>query len=668
MKHLGIVSQPQDLVTLEVLQALSTKWSFGDGPPSDAAGVRGEHYVEANNRVWIKTATNWIFTGIQLGSSANVAEKAVLVDADVLSIGDSANDLQMRRVTVAEFRSQFLTTALADAAASPDLPSTSAATWQSIAQTLRNGLKWLMSRFNSAGQLAPAYGGTGTNDLANLPLSSATQAALATKVIQGYANTYPVITDVITDANDPRNAWAQVTPQTVNGPGGYALLHTMTTQAGVLVPTDGVWLTQVAYGTGPNAGSAMRTSTNGEAYGPWSTQIASFPGRETPLGDAASAPLLRTNALVTGYGSFAYPSVVVGDGQYGAYVESGSLRLRSQGSYSVMDYAGNWSLPGDARTFYGPNTTWGGVLQVGSGAWSANTNIEAAQVNCTNGNLHLDARFDNKIHLNFYRGKGVLFGNGQMGAVAEVTPSGEWRGTNVHATQDNAYEIGGTNARFAVAYFGSNPIVTSDRRLKTDLGATLGLDFVLALRPQSYRLLDAKVTVDTEHDGYEDVQEQVHETRKVGSAEIVIVGGKPVRKTVEREERVPVFDLLPLSDEDGAAVLDEHDQPVMHPVPRMHTVQRPRTRQVRKVGEGVRRHHGLLAQQVLEVLEAQGLTDMDFAGLIHDADADTWGLRYEQFVAPLISAVQTQAKQIAQLQNQVEKLLLLSPQGDSAPQ
>ncbi len=632
-------------------------WYFGSGEPNAAAGAVGEYYVEANNRLWVKDASAWTYTGVQLGSAANVVGKVVLVDADVISVGDSANSLQMRQVTIADFKTQFLSASLTDAAASPDLPAAgSVLGWPAIVQTLRNGVKWLTSRFNSAGQLAPVYGGTGTNDLANLPISTATQEALATKVTLGYANTYPASTEVIGDANSPSGAWTQVSPQTLNGPGNYSLLHTLTTQAGTLTPSVGVWLTQLAYGTDPTAPVFIRNSTNGAVYGPWRTQIASAPDSETQLGPAAFTPLLRTDTNLTGYGSFTYPAIVIGDGQYGVYVESGALRFRCGNAYSFLNSAGNWCLPGDARTVYGPNSTWGGVLEVGSGNWGS-TDSGAARVNVTNGNLHVDAEASSRVYLNFYRGQGVIFGNGQTNTVAEVTATGEWNGTNVHARQDNAYEIGSTNARFAVAYFGSNPIVTSDRRWKTDLGTTLGLDFVLALRPQSYRLMDAKVTVITEPDGYEDVQEQLYETRQVVGTEIVVVGGKPVRKTVEREEHVPVFDLLPVTDEHGEAVLDEGGQPVMHPVPRMRTVRRGKTRQVRSVSEGVRRHHGLLAQQVLEVLQAQGLTSLDFAGLIRDEEADTWGLRYEQFIAPLISAVQTQAQQIAQLKGQVDRLL-----------
>lgn len=163
-------------------------WYFGSGEPNAAAGAVGEYYVEANNRLWVRGASSWTYTGVQLGSPANVDEKAVLVDADILSIGDSANNSQMRKITVANFKTQFLSTALADAAASPDLPAAGASLpWQSIVQTLRNGLKWLTSRFNSAGQLAPAYGGTGTNDLANLPISVAALAELDLRIKRGPA-------------------------------------------------------------------------------------------------------------------------------------------------------------------------------------------------------------------------------------------------------------------------------------------------------------------------------------------------------------------------------------------------------------------------------------------------------------------------------------------------
>lgn len=51
--------------------------------------------------------------------------------------------------------------------------------------------------------------------------------------------------------------------------------------------------------------------------------------------------------------------------------------------------------------------------------------------------------------------------------------------------------------------------------------------------------------------------------------------------------------------------------------------------------DGKRRHYGLSAQDVENVLAGE-----DFAGLIYDKDADMYGLRYEEFIAPLIKSVQ----------------------------
>lgn len=65
--------------------------------------------------------------------------------------------------------------------------------------------------------------------------------------------------------------------------------------------------------------------------------------------------------------------------------------------------------------------------------------------------------------------------------------------------------------------------------------------------------------------------------------------------------------------------------------------------------KGKRPHYGLGAQQVRKVLDDLGVED--FAGYIHDADADVYALRYNEFIAPLIMAVQELAEQIKELQN-----------------
>ncbi len=638
-------------------------WYFGAGEPNAAAGAPGEYYVEANNRLWVRGASSWTYTGVQFGSAANVDEKAVLVDADVLSIGDSANDLQMRRVTVAEFRSQFLTTALADAAASPDLPSTSAATWQSIVQTLRNGLKWLMSRFNSAGQLAPAYGGTGTNDLANLPVSNAVASALAEKVDKAYRPTTIGPRDTSEGAT-----WRSIGVVTLAGSDSAKITLLGTGGYGDFDACSGETVIHIR-GTNNTAGRGCeghfygRSQGNGTVYGVCVARLDSNRWRVY----VRAGQYMSLSGFCDTSAIFLPESIDTGSGDQPAdsrFLPSlYNLMIDGNRAWTVQPDAAylwgrNLRVERDYTVTLGPNSGWGAKLALGGDPRYVESGAVATAA-VTNGNLHLDpAAGDYRIYCGFYRGKGVIFGSGGQQRTAEIDEDGSWIGANVRPTSDNAFEVGGENLRYSTIRLASNPIVTSDARKKLDVEPSLGLDFVLALQPVSYRIADAKVSVEAVDDGYDEVQEPLYDVRKVAGVEIVIVDGRPVQKAIEREEQVPVVDLLPVTDEAGAPVLDSRGDHVMHPVPRMHIVRRPKTRQKRKVSEGVRRHHGLLAQQVLEALEAQGLTSLDFAGLIRDGEADTWGLRYEQFIAPLISAVQTQAQQIAQLKGQVDRLLL----------
>ncbi len=60
---------------------------------------------------------------------------------------------------------------------------------------------------------------------------------------------------------------------------------------------------------------------------------------------------------------------------------------------------------------------------------------------------------------------------------------------------------------------------------------------------------------------------------------------------------------------------------------------------------GSRPHYGLLAQQV-----KQALGERDFAGYVYDETTDTHGLRYSEFIAPLISAVQELTARVDELE------------------
>lgn len=90
-------------------------------------------------------------------------------------------------------------------------------------------------------------------------------------------------------------------------------------------------------------------------------------------------------------------------------------------------------------------------------------------------------------------------------------------------------------------------------------------------------------------------------------------------------------------------------------------------------GESGRQHTGMISQQVEEAMHTAGLTDMDFAGFIKSpkyeeivqedgttesvlTDDYIYGLRYEEFIAPMISVIQSQNKKIAALEKRLEEL------------
>lgn len=74
-----------------------------------------------------------------------------------------------------------------------------------------------------------------------------------------------------------------------------------------------------------------------------------------------------------------------------------------------------------------------------------------------------------------------------------------------------------------------------------------------------------------------------------------------------------------------------------------------------KNGESGRTHYGLIAQDVEETMKDLGMTDLDFAGFCKDKVEDDYiyGLRYEEFIAPLIKTIQLQQEEIEELKRRV---------------
>ena len=167
---------------------------------------------------------------------------------------------------------------------------------------------------------------------------------------------------------------------------------------------------------------------------------------------------------------------------------------------------------------------------------------------------------------------------------ARITSAGHFR-----PGADNAYSLGETGFKWSVIHAATGTINQSDERAKLEFEPTFGLEFIKALEPVSYRYKHGKTVFEQVEDGVEEVP----------------------------------------------AVFDEQGNEVTP------ATTRPKYKSVEKIVQGTRRHHGLKAQQVKEVLDAQTLGD--FAGWVMDDLSDPesqQGLRYDQFIAPLIRAVQ----------------------------
>ena len=65
----------------------------------------------------------------------------------------------------------------------------------------------------------------------------------------------------------------------------------------------------------------------------------------------------------------------------------------------------------------------------------------------------------------------------------------------------------------------------------------------------------------------------------------------------------------------------------------------------------VRKHYGLIAQEVKAVLDDLEIPTNDFAGYIRDETADTYGLRDSEFISPLIKAVQELSTRLTAVEN-----------------
>jgi len=171
---------------------------------------------------------------------------------------------------------------------------------------------------------------------------------------------------------------------------------------------------------------------------------------------------------------------------------------------------------------------------------------------------------------------------------------------NLVPVTDNLYTCGGLGQRWSAIWAANGTIQTSDERAKKDIAdSELGLNFIKSLRPVSYKWIE---------------------------------GSKKIVKQVKL-------------DKDGNEVLDSNDLTEELKSGEIITESIP----------GERTHFGLLAQEVKAALPE----GVDFGGWVltdkENPDSQQ-ALRYDQFIAPLIKAVQEQQKQIEELSAEVAAL------------
>jgi len=170
---------------------------------------------------------------------------------------------------------------------------------------------------------------------------------------------------------------------------------------------------------------------------------------------------------------------------------------------------------------------------------------------------------------------------------------------------DNSISMGNSARRWTALWAVAGTIQTSDARAKTDVqDSPLGLDFINTLHPVSYKW---------------------------------IVGKNVVTRVPDPDApQPPVVEDLPPPE---PQIIYKN---VITPIP------------------GQRTHYGLIAQEVAASVQAAGV--VDFGGYIdptleEGVPPDTeLGLRYDEFIAPLIKAVQELSAKVVALEAQVAQL------------
>lgn len=171
--------------------------------------------------------------------------------------------------------------------------------------------------------------------------------------------------------------------------------------------------------------------------------------------------------------------------------------------------------------------------------------------------------------------------------------SSDWS-PDTDGTTTTGRSLGQSSQKWRRVFAANSTIQTSDARLKTDVEDAIGLEFINKLRPVKYRYING--------------------------------------------------DFIPVLDDDGNPVYEGVDKKGF---PKIKTIGRP----------GIRKHWGFIAQEVKQAVDEAGIDD--FAGWVKDEldDPDSLqSLSYEQFISPMVKAIQELSSKVDSLTSRLDAL------------
>ena len=412
--------------------------------------------------------------------------------------------------------------------------------------------------------------------------------------------------------------------------------------------------------TGASSGTSTATGINVNVSGADTNYAAVFTGGNVGIGTATPASILHLDSTATT-----------------------NLKVEGANTGTTLNTV---SERGGSINLYNTSTTNNNYMDIGF--WTGASDDSGSRVAQIVGSAQSHGGGSGKIYLRIADSTTLYTAMtlANSGAVANASFQG-----NILPMVDDSKDIGTSSLRFDDIYASSGTVNSSDKRLKDNIAdSSLGLNFIKALRPVEYKFKNYNYDIEKEEavkakDAiYETVviqeaveakeaimgtrQKTVSKEVEKSKTEIIEEDGKYIQKEVLYTETIkePQYKEVDLYDKDNK-VIGSHRIPIMEEYevePEIKATEEITEKKLiseateakdavveTKEKTYVRKHFGLLAQEVEQVLKDSSLTNNDFAGLIYDQDADRYGLRYHELISPLIKAVQELSAKVTALEN-----------------